>query len=630
MAYDYQYDLAAVAVTLMLFIIYWSRKNLNNRSNRLFLALIVCNLLATITDILSIYSISYPESVPRWFASVTSMSYLYFFNMMGVLFLVYLDSKTKISKLRKPIRILAYSVTLLYFLLIFLSPWTHAVAYFDESGQYAHGPLMDFLYVSSLVLLIIPIICFVLQRKHFSWYQTATSFGLLVSMIVCVIVQSIWTRVLVGTLGCSIALTFAYVAYENPAYYSFRDTPCLNRKAFLEIIKSRSDEGKDILLFICSIQDFNYLSKSLGINQQENLTNRVAEFMYSQFGRKAFCIQDGLYVVLVDSGLQMLEYTKVMDNYLKNPILISNREVLLRMNLRLLEIKAETPMSDMLELIQYTASVKENDTLLPAEEILASNRRRQQLIHILNRAIKQDEFEVYYQPVMNVKEGRFLSAEALVRLRDEELGFISPEEFIPLAEENNLIHEIGELVFGKVCRFIHSLRDTSLTNIRIGVNLSPLQCARHLLAERYTTIMEAYCIRPDQIVLELTETSHFTDNDTMTENIQKLSDMGIRFYLDDFGSGYASLDYLFRLPVDVVKIDKSILWKAMEDEHAMLIFTSTVELLKQLKKEIVVEGVETEEMVRLSCSLGCDYLQGYFYSKPIDEARYTEFLNEHA
>lgn len=225
---------------------------------------------------------------------------------------------------------------------------------------------------------------------------------------------------------------------------------------------------------------------------------------------------------------------------------------------------------------------------------------------------------------------RFSSSEALIRLIDDELGFISPEEFIPIAEKNGRILEIGELVFRKVCRFMKESACLKLGVHYIEINLSPVQCFHEELAETFLAIMDQYGISPLCVNREITETAEMEHGGIriLQDNMQKMNAKGVSFSIDDFGSGFAAIDYLLRLPVSIVKIDKGILWQAMKDPNAMIVLQNTMQMLQLIGKKIVVEGVETQEMVSILCQNGCDYMQGYFYSKPLPEEEYIRFLEK--
>lgn len=218
-----------------------------------------------------------------------------------------------------------------------------------------------------------------------------------------------------------------------------------------------------------------------------------------------------------------------------------------------------------------------------------------------------------------------IDSSLLIRLKDQSMGYISPEEFIPIAEKSGMIMQIGEFVFETVCRFIQEKQLTDYGLQYIEINLSVVQCMQENLAERLTEIMKKYHVAPAQINLEITETAA-AHSDMLENNIKILHKQGIEFSLDDYGSGYSNTDYLFRFPFRIVKIDKTILWEAFKNEKAMIALRNTIRMIKELGLEIVVEGVENQEYVDYLTEQHCDYLQGYFYSKPIPDRDFLELL----
>ncbi len=244
---------------------------------------------------------------------------------------------------------------------------------------------------------------------------------------------------------------------------------------------------------------------------------------------------------------------------------------------------------------------------------------------IIERALDGKKFEVYYQPIYSISSGKFVSAEALLRLFDEEHGYISPEILIPAAEKSGAIHKIGEFVFEEVCKFVSCDEFKKLGLDYIEVNLSVAQCMHGDLADKILSVMHKYNVPPKSINLEITETAASYSQRVMTENLNKLSRAGLSFSLDDYGTGYSNMKRVIQLPLKIVKLDKSF----VDEQHnpKMWIFLqNTVKMLKDMKMEIVVEGIETQEMVDAFSDLKCDFIQGYFFSKPICKREFVEFI----
>jgi EAL domain-containing protein (putative c-di-GMP-specific phosphodiesterase class I) len=246
---------------------------------------------------------------------------------------------------------------------------------------------------------------------------------------------------------------------------------------------------------------------------------------------------------------------------------------------------------------------------------------------IIENALVNHDFSVYYQPIYSVEEQRFNSAEALLRLKDEKYGFISPELFIPAAEKSGAIHKIGAFVLDEVCQFIASEEYAGLGLDYIEVNLSVAQCMQSGLGNQILETMQRYGVEPNQINLEITETAASYSQKTMLDNLHQLHEAGVSFSLDDFGTGYSNMRRIAALPLHIVKLDKS--FANVEDNPKMqIILQNTIQMIKEMDMKIVVEGIETEQLVKLFSEMQCEYIQGYYYSKPIPRQEFVEFLKK--
>ena len=244
---------------------------------------------------------------------------------------------------------------------------------------------------------------------------------------------------------------------------------------------------------------------------------------------------------------------------------------------------------------------------------------------IIERALANHGFHVYYQPIYSIEKKRFVSAEALLRLIDEKEGFISPERFIPAAEKSGAIHKIGDYVLTEVFQFIASSEYKKLGLEYIEINLSVSQCMHHGLADSILESMSRYGVSSNQVNLEITESAASYNQSVMSDNLEQLSAAGLTFSLDDYGTGYSNMYRIAALPLKIVKLDKTFVNN--QNSKMWTILQNTVRMIKELNMEIVVEGIETEEMVKKFSDLKCDFIQGYFFSKPIPQREFVEFID---
>jgi EAL domain-containing protein (putative c-di-GMP-specific phosphodiesterase class I) len=260
------------------------------------------------------------------------------------------------------------------------------------------------------------------------------------------------------------------------------------------------------------------------------------------------------------------------------------------------------------------------------EKSMLAKRTREEMIEVINEALIDDRVEVFYQPIYSTSERKFVSAEALVRIRKPDGGIIPPGLFIPIAEETGLIAKLGRRVFEKTCHFIkdNDIRQYGVEYIE--VNLSVVQCESKALSKMYIDIMEECGVDPSTINLEITESASIIMKKTLLDNMKALIDYGVTFSLDDFGNGESNLNYIVDLPIEIVKFDKDMTQAYFENEKAKYVLQAATDMIQGLQLKVVAEGVETANQLRELERLGIDYIQGYYFSKPVEERQYIEFL----
>lgn len=261
------------------------------------------------------------------------------------------------------------------------------------------------------------------------------------------------------------------------------------------------------------------------------------------------------------------------------------------------------------------------------KELDEEMRRHKLLEDNFYGAINNQEFIVFYQPKFNLLTHCFEGSEALVRWQLPNHGLISPGFFIPLFEKNGYILTLDQYVFTAVCRDIRRWIDAGLHVTPVSINLSRLHLYQNSFIEEYVAIIKQFKIPPELIQLELTETVFFDSEDVLTNILSRLRVLGIKILMDDFGSGYSSINMLKNIPVDILKLDKALIDGSEYSYNGQMILKHTIELSHELGLKVVAEGAETKEQFDILDNLGCDYIQGYYCAKPMDKHSYEELLN---
>jgi diguanylate cyclase (GGDEF)-like protein/PAS domain S-box-containing protein len=255
-----------------------------------------------------------------------------------------------------------------------------------------------------------------------------------------------------------------------------------------------------------------------------------------------------------------------------------------------------------------------NNYQLCTEEMKTRAMERLSLESRLRKAIQGDQLLLMYQPQVNLATGRVVGAEALVRWNDPERGVIEPMAFIPIAEESRLIIPLGEWVLNAACREARQWRDRGLSNLRMAVNLSARQFQQHDLVDMVQRAIKDAGIEPNALELEITETTAMANAELTIEILRALCDVGVSTAIDDFGSGYSSLAYLRRFPINAVKIDRSFIMGVSKNEGDEAIVAAVIAIARSLRLRVVAEGVETEEQFGFLQRRQCDEAQGFYFS----------------
>ena len=282
------------------------------------------------------------------------------------------------------------------------------------------------------------------------------------------------------------------------------------------------------------------------------------------------------------------------------------------------------------DIAMYKAKEKGKDNYeFFTAEMNTALAERFQIAHDLRYALEENQFDVYFQPIVHV-DGHIYSAEALIRWNHPERGFISPEKFIQIAEEIGVINDIGLWVVAESCQQLRKWQDRGYTDLQVSVNVSPHQIKGSLTRDLLVSVIEKTKINPSNLTLEITESLVMDDMEHAIQWMQEMHDFGVRISMDDFGTGYSSLSYLKQLPIDVLKIDREFVSGITNSHDDDLMISAIVAMAKGLGLLIVAEGVETEQQLSFLKELECDYIQGYLFSRPLNSTDFINYLDHAA
>ena len=395
-----------------------------------------------------------------------------------------------------------------------------------------------------------------------------------------------------------------------------------------KIIKQSIKDGvKGALMFI-DLDDFKHINDGLGHQYGDVLLQQIAAGLQSIVGLRGKCYRMGgdefVAIVMPDMFSELERIANKVKDMFNKPWYLMETEYFCTMSMGIAVFPDDS--KDVHEIIRLAdiamyeskKNGKNGYTFYDSCSKL-NTARRLDIENSMRQAVTSgiEEFVVFYQPVVDVRTGECSSCEALVRWDSKALGFMGPGDFIPLAEYLGLITSIGDYVLEEACRQCRYWNEHGIPDFHINVNLSVVQLLQKDVAETVARILKKTGVNPKNIVLEITESFAINDMDRVLDIIKGIKKLGPRIALDDFGTGYSSLNYIKQLPLDIIKVDKTFIDDIVEDEYAQAFIKLIVELSDTIDTDIIVEGVENEAQLNILKELGVDYIQGFYYGKPV-------------
>lgn len=640
------YNICAVILILIVSINFFKNQKFPSTSNYLFSILLLFSTVACISDVFAVLVSASVDKVSVSFVYFINTIYLASFNALSFLYYNYLISIAigykQLSKIHKITNTILFAIQ---FLLIITAPFTKLLFKIDSDG-YQRGPLFICLYAIATYFLLMSLITSIKYRKLLDKIQQISTIFFTLACTGAVIIQAYQPHILISNFFVSLSMLLMYMSLQNPESYSDKLTQTFNQKAFMDYTSILINAKKPFMVIAIELDEFKFVNETLGVENGDLLKKVMAQYFLRLYSNKnVFHIFASRFALILDSSYNFESVLNNLKENFRSALEVNGIDMMLTPLICYIQYPENAHSTDnILDMIEFSllaASKNEGDLIDPTyssnncivvhanENMLAKKRRETAIDHIVKRAVHNNEFEVYYQPIYSTKLKQFISAEALIRLKDEELGSISPDEFIPIAEMNGTILQIGTIVFRAVCDLIKTKQLWNYGIQYIEVNLSVVQCMQEDLSKQLLAIMKEFGIPHSMINLEITETAAIHSTELLLSHMHRLIQRGFTFTLDDYGSGFSTTSYLIDFPFHLVKIDKSIVWAAMEDDKAGKILSHTASMIKSLDMGIVAEGVETKEQSHLLIDMGCDYLQGYYFSKPLPETDFYDFLVTH-
>lgn len=638
MNYILYFDYAGICVIAAVMFSFFYRQTIKTRSSSFFIVFMAVALITVIFDIASTEVLKYTHEIPLWLCYVPQMLYLGALVANPVIYLLYIISvvrdKKAINKWEYPIIFTPFALQLVF---VLISPFIKGagIFWFNENREYLHGPLLYVQYAITFSYILGSLILVIIKRKSVTPIQEITIYLYIAINIICIVLQMVMPELLIQQFGITIAVMLIYMSLQNPEDYMDKKQGAFNGIAFDAVLNSNFVRRKKFGVLGVRINGLRYVGDTLGEESESEILREIVQYLVREAGKKrVFVVSQTKYAILLGENEDVKSLTDKIYGRFAQHFASNGATVSLAVNtcfIQCPEVAAQTKdVLSVMDLCLDEKSITEhNETVVARKDILEKGQRETLILQAMRQGLKEDGFEVFYQPIYSVKEKRLTSAEALVRMKDAGLGFVSPDEFIPLAEKNGLILDIGEFVFRAVCRFITEQKLWEMGIENVHVNLSVVQCMQENLHAVLTEIMDEYGVDYGKIHLEMTESAAVASEDTLKSNMHKLIEKGMSFALDDYGTGFSNTVTMMKYPFRLIKLDKSMVWSASDSEKAMSLLKHTISMIKDMNMEIVAEGVETAAQANILAKMGCDYFQGYYYSRPVNGENFIKTVREH-
>lgn len=633
--FDLDYEICTVFITVIILIMCFSGKDKRNKQFYLYISMVVSLMIASVSNIAASYFSNNIEKFSVWMVYAFNYVYFTFKALVAMLFFVYnIEITEKISEWRKLLWTVIIVPIATVISLLALNPITRFIFAVNKYEGYVRGSGIWILYLVSAFYMTFTFIYVIKLKKIIGMWRVKCVEVFVIVTLIHVLLQYYFPKYLMEGFGEALCLLLVYFTIQKPESLMDGHVSTYNRKAFMDKAKLLFTVKIPFNVISVSVEDYDYLEKTFGIETMSNYVVKLAEYLNNKAKKyEIYRISEYMfYLTTRENDMEAIsKFTSELCVECDRNWLIGEIEIPAILDICV--VKCLEDVSDINELFACTNYFANEDHGKKTRVVFASDneyfkgKRNSKIKLAIHRALKENTFQVYFQPIYSNESQKINSAEALVRLIDEEMGFVSPEEFIPIAEEDGSILKIDDFVLEEVCKFIKDNNIEEKGIKYIEVNVSVIECMKHDMAKRVADMIEKYGLKSGQINLEITETATIYSPQMLGINMNKLVSGGVRFSLDDYGTGNSNINSLISLPFHLIKIDKGIVWSSFKNEKAGIALESSVNMIKKLGFHIVAEGIETLEQAEKLSEMGCEFLQGYYYSKPLTKDKFLDFIN---
>lgn len=632
MSYEAGFSIASVILTVLLVFYFLRLNRMYNTQSRIFLALLIDN---GITSLCSIGHAILGYFRPSFRIPVSDVfSYIYFVThilMLVLLFLYLLSTIKKWREIRMAVRLVILVPILVSILIVLSNPFTHVI-YSYSSGEYAREPGIAVTYITFAYYFSLMVFILLLYRKSFSVKRRFIIATILGMGLLSVLIQMYRSEMKVETITITLCGLILFLFVQNPMVQIDPDLHVYSRQAFMERLKYNMLSGKRFDIIELVLADFREQTQALSAEQKKAVLKQIADFLsFEMHNGNLYHMEQTVFVIELvrPEAKEVSALLRTIRMRFEEPWKLEDEKIFLagRMLRLILPTEAQEEQLVLGVMNRFEKSSSENRVLTAADFDLEAIERNQKITGALARAMEKKNFEMRYTPVYSMGLERIVAAEVSVRFFDEELGYVYDDEIYNYAERSGHALQLGEMIFEKSCEFIEKqdLKGKGLSFL--GLRLHPAMCLQYDLMERMTQIAKEHHVDQRMLCLLISEYTVSKASKAFKENLTRMAGEGLRFCLEDYGSGFTSITSIYELPFSVLKVNKSVMQATMSNEKARITMDSTLVMARDLSMMTMVEGIDEEHQFEMISDMACDLAKGKYFFDQIDEDEFVRVLH---
>ncbi len=625
--WNYTFVVPNISLLITFLIFYFLQPHIPISKNRAFLRILMIEIFIIFIDLIASRALDNYNSYSVRFHLVCNIIFFVAFFLRSAFFFhfTYVLFTPKAERTPKNL-LMTYCVLLICVALALINFFRPTLFILDESGYHRYT-FYNVLYICSFFYVGVSLLVLIINRRKLrkNLFISVITFNMI--LFAGYICRLLFPRYLIMDFFCLLAIIIMYLSFEDSAVYLENRTQAFRLEALSLLLEELI--GKQPFILGIQIHNYHDMREIYTGPKIDEALGLIADFLKKEFPDLSyFYINSGRYVMVGDTSDYSYEEAKgeIRERF-KKPWKKDGRDMEVYLDVHFMEVCQHLTIDSAENLLQGIVSAFNNISelsdadMIISEETLNNIKKATEVKRIVQKAVENKNVEMYLQPIVSVKNHELVGAEALARIRDSEGNIISPAVFIPIAEKTGLINRLGEQMLEKTCEFMnsHNLDDMGLS--WINVNLSPLQFLKRDLSKRFSSIIEKYHVDPGKIHLEITEEA-MIDYALLKKQVFDIKNAGFEFVLDDFGAGYSNVTRLNNYPFVNIKIDMQVVWEYFNSKEEIL--PALVQAFKHSGFTVTAEGIETKAMAKEMEKLGCDYLQGFYFSQPLPVEEFLE------